>query len=179
MNQDSLKKTVTSIFDALINSTEEETKKEHLDRIQELVTNNEKDLTKLDYWHLFIDYKLDNILRECVKTLYPNLNFEQISALYFLHKNYTFMESHLENLIMKKEGGACRADKSAWLLERYKNYILTKKLPDMSVEDRCYWKPRFGTSQQWIDFCENLRRLYYGNPEEYLKSLKNFLSERT
>lgn len=67
--------------------------------------------------------------------------------LYFIYKHYNYLDNNLSNLIRKQEGNKFCIDKSRWLIKSYKTYVCNRKLPDMTIEPNCYWKPKFGSGE--------------------------------
>lgn len=51
--------------------------------------------------------------------------------------------------------------------------IPKEELPDFS-EDH-YWLPKFGSAKEWIEYCDSLIDLYYGEPERYLETYRTLL----
>lgn len=168
--EDKMKNAFAAIFDSLCDAENDSIKKDFADKIDDMIKSNHmiKDMENFD---VFINYKLDNILRFLVNELNPGIDRDKAQRLYFLYRHYQYLDSNLSGFVKTKEGSGCSVDKSRWLIKRYREYILDEKLPDMEREERCYWKPKFGTGQEWMDLCDGLVRLYYGNPEKYLKSL--------
>lgn len=120
----------------------------------------------------FEDYNLLKIL-PIKQTLHAK--FKQYGKLMYkltdLVMNYGFFDNTLSELIKKKEGWACSVDKSRWLIRQWVKWMLEGEMPDMTIGEKCYWKPHFGSAQQWIDFMEGLSFLLYGRPEKYIIAL--------
>lgn len=120
----------------------------------------------------FEDYNLMKIF-PIKQTLHSK--FKQHGNLMYkltdLVMNYGFFDNNLSELIKKKEGSACSVDKSRWLIRRWVKWMLKDEMPDMTIEEKCYWKPHFGTGEQWIDYIEGLSSLLYGKPEKYIIAL--------
>ena len=176
MENKDIKNVLGSIFDALINSQETETKEEFGNQINTLI-NSKYDLKNMENYDLFIKYPLGNTLRTIVAGLNTEItDRHKLSKLNFIYNNYNFIDSSLSHLISDKEGGACSVDKSRWIIKRYRDYIVDGIVPNMTIEEKCYWKPHFGTGEQWMLFCKGLMDMYYGNPKEYLLSLMGLQS---
>ena len=176
MGNKEIKNVLSSIFDGLINAEESETKKGFSDKIESLV-NSKYDLKDMEEYDVFIKYPLGNVLRAVVAGLNPEItDRNKISKLFFIYDNYNYIDRSLANLISEKEGGGCSVDKSRWIIKMYREYIITGVIPNMEIRDKCYWKPRYGTGEQWMFFCGGLMNLYHGDPKEYLLSLMSLKS---
>ena len=111
---------------------------------------------------LYVNYGLSKVLHGVFK---KEKNKYEISNLF---TNYKFYKYHIEKIIIRKEGHACNVDKSRWLLDNYLTYLIEGKELSMEINEKCYWKPRFGTSDDWIRFIKSLDKLYFGDNTDYL-----------
>jgi len=134
-----------------------------------MLINSKYELKNMEHYDVFIKYPLNCVLREVVAGLNPEITDQHILLkLSFVYNKYNYFENNLAHLISSKEGGGCSIDKSRWIIQRYRDYIVEGTIPDMTIEEKCYWKPAFGTGEQWMLFCKGLAELYCGNPKEYL-----------
>lgn len=170
-----IKNVIETLFDGLKKSTNEEIDRDYGQRIKEVVSTNIELFQDLEKFNVFINYKLDNILEVCIAEANPSIDSNKIEKLCFLYKNYNFIEYNLEFLIKKYEGWICSADKTRWLVDRYHEYIVKDAIPDMNRSEKCYWKPCFGSGELWMNFCESLFDLYYGQPQKYLEITKELM----
>lgn len=92
-------------------------------------------------------------------------------ALRFLIVNWNFMNSHIKNFVATiHKNEVCSADCSRWILDEYCKHLQDASyLPDMTVYDTCFWKPSFGTGDEWMKFCESIEKLWYGMSEDYIR----------
>lgn len=88
--------------------------------------------------------------------------------------NYSFYSSNIERLVSARESFMCEADKSRWLIRSYVQYLKTGQIFDMTVDEKCYWKPHFWSTQEWIEYFEALHALYYGKFEKYFKCIQAY-----
>lgn len=95
----------------------------------------------------------------------------------FVFLNYTFVQENIEYVINRYEGRACQADKSSWLISQFINWEKEGVVPDMANEEKCFWKPGFGTWQHWVNYFHGLRGLLFGKPGKYFESLKELFEE--
>jgi hypothetical protein len=175
--EDNIKKVVTSLFDVFELSKKEEINNNYGDKIKELVSIDPSMFQDMEQFDLFIKDRINSIIEACLQVANPEFNSENINKLSVLYFNYNFFDLNLKHIVQQKEGSACCADKSGWLVEAYKKHIITNELPDLSDCHEHYWKPEFGTAQQWMNFCDGLYNLYYGNPIKYLQSMKELIEE--
>lgn len=175
MSGEEIENAFTFILNALIKSDIDDVEENYGKKIKELVKSKYQLLKDVEYFDVYVNYQLDKIFRIFVKELYPDAENNKIQKLFFLYRNYDYIENNIRNLIKNKDGWPCSADKSRWLMQSYKKYILENVVPDMTIEEKCYWKPTFGTGQQWMDFCDGLFSLYCGHPVKYLKSFYSLI----
>jgi hypothetical protein len=175
MDKEKIGKMFGSIFEALASAEKDETDKEFGVVIQELVNLDLKDMEDYDAW---INYKLSNILERVIDGINSDIeDADKLYKLYPLYKNYQFIDNNLLYFIKGIEGSCCSADKTRWLIQSYREYILTGAIPNMTIEERCYWKPKFGTGEQWMELCEGIVGLLYGEPKKYFDSMKELFKE--
>ena len=55
-----------------------------------------------------------------------------------------------------------------FIANAYVKYALDGTLPDMSIGERCYWKPEFGSAEAWMEFCEAVVRFERGHDAKAL-----------
>ncbi|WCF11712.1 hypothetical protein NDS46_30670 (plasmid) [Paenibacillus thiaminolyticus] len=171
---EAFKSILSSLFDSLTADSEKEVIASFGEEIESLI-DSKPELKDPETYNIFVNHKVDDILGVLVHKLMPIDDPYQQSKLYFLYKHYCLISNNLTKVICQKEGFACAVDKSRWVITQYQKYILEGKLPDMTIHEKCYWKPRSGTGKQWIDLCEGLYSLYQGNPEPYLLAMKEMM----
>lgn len=169
--EDNIGSFISALFDGLMDSTNKEVDELYGKQIEEIVAKN-KNLKDPEMFDLFVQYPLDNALRVLVTKINSSENAHKIYAIY---KHYGFLNTNISKLITIKEGMACSVDKSRWLIDSYLKYAEAGTLPDMFIDDKCYWKPEFGTAEQWMEFCEGLLDLQHGRPQRYLHSLQGLM----
>lgn len=175
MNANSMKTVVEAIFNSSINIEKEELEKS-LGDVFDKVVSSHPSLKDMETFDSLVRYKTDNILTFLVGKLNPEIkDIFKICELSFLYLYYDYLNNHLSKIIEQKEGTTCCVDKSRWLIEQYRNYILNNTIPNMQKEKKCYWIPGFGTGQQWMNLCDGLVALYYGKPLIYLKTIKELM----
>lgn len=165
-----IEKAIVSIFEGLMASREQEVQEKFGDAIRTFV-NSKYDFKNMDCFNLFINHGIEGVLESLVGQLNPGVKTKSRFNLFSVYRNYQYLDNNLRALIDKREGTGCVADKTRWLLNVYRDYLVTGDLPDMTVGDKCYWKPYFGTGQQWMDLCDGLMALYYGETAPYLSAL--------
>lgn len=126
-----------------------------------------------DDFHMEFFYPLDGLIRNAIaKKLNKGDWSNEVSSVVFIYSNYNFVEENLKKFISIKEGMACEADKSRWLVNALTKYYGEGKPIDMTIDEHCYWKPHFWSAEQWIALFEAIHHLYYGNFEIYMMFLK-------
>jgi len=99
----------------------------------------------------------------------------------WLFTHYCFVESNFAGLVSAVEGTSCSSDKSQTIVNSLAKFLLK--------EDRIVWnfdqeytyhlpKTVFQTHESVVDFYKALQRLYYGNPDMYIRYMadKKYLS---
>lgn len=116
-------------------------------------------------------FPLRQILEKTVRHLHKPKD-RSVSDSYkpqFIYLNYSYLKHHIENLLDKKRGtSAYSADISRYLLRMYLEYSLTGSIPEDEKEHH-YWIPNFGTNKQWMNYCDSLYQLFYGNTDPYFE----------
>lgn len=166
---------MSNMLQALANSTNNEMVRKYNHEIQTTILKYGKFLKDPSTFDSLINHELSEILDVCVLNLYPELEDNSFYRMSFLYQQYHFVELHLENFIEQNEGSPCSADKAKWILEQYRTYIISKEIPTFKVEKKDWWKPKFGTGEQWMNLCDSLQGLYYGKPIKYLESIQSLL----
>lgn len=126
-----------------------------------------------DFQHILL-YPLEQLVDGLLETELPGNHRAQ-----FLLKQSDFVECHFQSIIRQREGGACCADKSGWILEVLARHLLTGHAIDVDRSDpKAYWVPKtvFGSQEDILEFFDALCRLYAGQPEAYLKALAKVLA---
>ena len=92
----------------------------------------------------------------------------------FIFRHWDFIESHFERIIDRLEGSACCADQSRTIAKHLLVSLITGENFEFNYnQEYTYHLPKlvFKTQEENIMFFKALHRLYYGQPEQYLKSL--------
>lgn len=170
-------KAIGCIVEGLLSSAKKETEDVYGELVDKILAKNEGRIKEASKFDILVNYSLDLALDNYIEKIFTNtitgLSFDKIALLY---KYYGFVNRNVEELVIRMEGSSSCADKSRWLLRQYEEFLKTKAIPDMTIDEKCYWKPGFGTGEQWIEFCESLMYLYYGNPERYFKAFSSLIT---
>lgn len=170
-----IKQGLNEIFSAMLKSKNKEVEITYGEVMQQLLRDYGKEIKKMDTFYILIQYSMEEALEYLVRLMYPNLTEKTTHDIIFLYTHYDFYEHQVEGLIYSREGFVCVSDKTKWLLNSYLRYLLEEKVPDMNREAKCFWKPHFGTGDEWISFIESLMPFYYGKPAAYLKCMAGFV----
>ncbi|MBU2765812.1 hypothetical protein HAP94_06280 [Acidithiobacillus ferrivorans] len=120
-----------------------------------------------------LPYPLERVVDGLLQTVLPGKREAQ-----FILRQYRFLNVHFQKIIQRLEGFGCSGDKSRTILDRLLQYYLTgKEVVFDPGEQYTFGHPTvvFTTHREIVEFFEGLYALYYGNPEGYLKALKNTL----
>jgi len=99
---------------------------------------------------------------------------------HFLLRQYAFVKAHFQKVIQDREGACCSADKARSILRRLLQYYLTgKEVVFDPQEPFTFGHPEtvFTSHQEIVRFFNGLHALYYGDPEPYLKALRDVPGE--
>lgn len=173
-----IKQGLESLVKGIILAENKKTEETYGKTLDEMIWKYGEKLKDPQKFHLYVQFPITKALKLLVSKLYPGVTGTRLSRLAFLFSHYNLFEEHLESIIRSKEGSACEGDKSRWLLECYVRYLTTGETPNMTDSEKAYWKPKFGTGQEWMDFCDSLMKLYYGYFQDYLIALENLISEK-
>jgi len=168
------KKIFSNIVDGILDSSQ----KEIIEKFPELSkTLLEVATQSPEDFHMDIYYELEGVIRRLIANNMSKSDWDKgVSQVVFIYTNYTYIESNLSKFIEIKEGSSCSADKSRWLTNALTNYYSKGTPIDMTISDKCYWKPSFWTAEQWIEAFKALHNFYYGGFNEYMLFLqKNWL----
>ena len=126
-----------------------------------------------DFQHTLL-YPLEELVDGLLSTALPGNHRAQ-----FLMKQGDFVELHFKSIICQREGSACSADKSGWIIEVLARHLLTGR--DIVVDrsdPKAFWVPKtvFGSQEDILEFYDALYRLYAGQPESYVKALAKVMA---
>lgn len=97
----------------------------------------------------------------------------------WLFQNYRFAKSHVQHVFEIREGSLCCADKARTILSAWLRFELTGERIEFDYSgEYTYHLPLdvLRTHDSIVTFCESLRMLHHGRPEQYVKSLHRLLS---
>lgn len=166
-----IKNVLNALFQGIVADNQKEVKEQCGDSIQQLLSAYGERIKDMKNFDLYINNDVENVLESVVQALNPNVPKDNWYKVLFIYTNFGFIERNIREYITKREGFSCCADKSNWLIRAYKEYLVTGTLPDMTIGEKCFWKPHFGTGQQWVDLCDGLIHFHYGKPEQYFQAV--------
>ena len=177
VNDQSIKDTLGLLFESLVSSQKKEINDDYGDvlaAMHERFPVNDK-----ERFSVFVTYSIDQILEELIVSAHPEISSNNIDQFVFLYLHYSFLDNNLTEFIRNQEGFACCADKSRWLLNAYEKYLAQGIVPNMTIEEKTYWKPEFGTGEQWIALIKSIEHLYYGHVSRYIQAVQTLLACKT
>lgn len=168
-------KTVLATMEALvqsINKDNEERFKPVVDAIEQQFAGRK--MNPEDF-SLLIGYDiLENLHAQLITRFfpqYPNTG-RSCRAARFVIEHYSFIENQISSIIVKIHGHRmCCVDCARWLIKQYILFLQDPDfVPDMTIDEKCYWKPDFGSGEEWMAFCQGIEELYYGDYEKFSKA---------
>jgi hypothetical protein len=171
-----IKECIQMLFEYIAEEEKNESK-ELVARCVEKLKSLKTDFADPEYFNLFLVRKLNEGAVEIAKTMHnmPATEIKDTCKPNFIYVNYGFLEHNIRELCVLREGNTCCADKSRSILEMYLNYSLTGKLPEFNPNEEKYWIPNFGTYKEWIDLCDGLYNLYYGETKKYFTAYNTLI----
>lgn len=136
-------------------------------------------ISRLDpsVFRLSVSFPLEGAVNGMLKDLLPGASGKAL----FLFQHADFVEDHAQWLIAREEGRACCADKSRTVLRALARYLVTGEEARFDfTQEYTYHLPTrvLHTHAQLETFFDAVYRLYYGNPEAYLKFLGTVVGSR-
>lgn len=171
---------LAGVMNGIITGIAEEDKVLYGQAIKDLVKSPYLDTP--DRFNTFISWTAEEIytaaLSDHLAKKHPLLDESHRNKLVEVYLQYQLLDEQLANIIEMKETGVCSYDKSGYLINSYMKYVLDG---DMAFEkdDKCFWKPSFGSGQLWIEMIEQILRLKNGNIKAYSDALLAVLKEGT
>lgn len=139
------------------------------------INESKMKLDNPDRFNVFINHKLKRGIELIANTLHEPSICRDKNKPNFIYANYRFLEGHIRQLCILKEGSSCCADKSSYILKMYLKYSINGEIPNLNLDLEKYWKPKFGNNELWMEYCDSLYALYYGRTEKYFKAYKELI----
>lgn len=106
-------------------------------------------------------------------------NLKANPQAYFMFEQFYFVESHIENMIIRLEGTrVCCSDKSSTVIEAILQYLVEDKPIVFNYDaEYTYHLPKkyFVAQEPILEFYFALQELYYGKPVKYLDCLSKMM----
>lgn len=172
---DAMMQELSTVIKALVNGEREDKKKYAMD-ILKIMEELPYDFRNPDIFNTMFMFPLEEVLNAIAQGLQEGEMGKVVDTYrpQFAFVHYQFLEANIIALIKKRTGDACSSDKTRHILSMYLKYSLTGNIPETDYEEH-YWLPKFGENKEWIDFCNGLYHLYFGNPDKYFTSYKALL----
>lgn len=116
-------------------------------------------------------FKIEKFEDQLVKQLMPkyeNVPRKNLWKLEYLWQHFSQVEHYVSSFVEKFEGCCCSVDKGRWLLNKYMNYLIKEEIPDMKKKEKEYWKPSFGTFEEWYKFIDGYIESRYRYSHEFV-----------
>lgn len=173
MNKE-IEKGLNCIFNSLTDKSNNEISALLEDAIKHLNDSKIK-LDNPDNFNCFINHKLKRGVELIANNLHEPSVCRDKNKPNFIYANYSFLEGHIKQLCVLREGSSCCADKARYILKMFLNYSIDGIIPEFDPTLEKYWIPNFGDNQMWMEYCDSLYLLYYGKTEKYFKSYNKLL----
>ena len=167
-------KCLISLVSVLNAKSEEETMKMFGEAIN-YAKESKVDISNPERFDCFINHKIKEGIEVLASTLHEPSVCKDKYKPNFIYVNYSFLEKHIRNICILREGSSCCADKSRYILRMYLEYSKNGKIPDFNPNVEKYWVPNFGDNQMWINYCDSLYKLFYGYTDEYFKAYNTLI----
>ena len=167
-------KALESIFNTLTAKSDQEINLLLGETIKSINKSNIK-FDNPENFNSFINHKLKRAVELIADNLHEPSVCKDKYKPNFIYANYTFLERHIRELCILREGSSCCADKSRYILKMFLKYSINGEIPNFNPNLEKYYIPNFGDNKMWIEYCDSLYALYYGNTENYFKTYNNLL----
>ena len=173
--EDKIKAVINGLSESLTNENEEQVKKTKEQLLQEYPRGVSIQLFScLAEESRFFLYQLS---REFHKP------FPEKVAYYmdYLWVNYESESHFLASLIQRFEGSGCVYDKAYWLLDQFLVYLETENTDHIKMEKQTgeYWKPPFGTAEDWMMLIKEHILIHTKMRMEYVEVLGRLIDSAT
>ena len=174
-----MEKEINTVINSLFDGFNKESQENYGQLMKTFLENmNEpqrKSMASPENFNLFTTFPFEQAIEVLVKIIYPNISEKQFNDIRFLFLHYSFFEHQVTSVIKTTEGSICSHDKVAWIIRVFLKYILTGKLIQKTNSDEQYWEPKNGSMEDWMEFCSNIKFLYYGQLDKFLNSYKKLI----
>lgn len=117
--------------------------------------------------HAIVGYSLDQALTAMVIDRFPEAknNRRLLNALMAWEKIYRITG----NLVEFVHGTmVCCMDRGRWIANAYIQFVRTGDPPDMTIDEKCFWKPEFGSAMEWMTLCESIVQMQCGRSQDFV-----------
>lgn len=174
--EEGIKAVITNLFDS-IQTENNNTISQLLGESVLHLQNSKYKLNDPENFYLFVGTRMDDAIDYIASNLHEPSSCKDTHKPDFIYRNYGFLERNIQKFYEFKNGsGSCGADISRYILKMYLNYAITGVIPTEDLKKDEYWKPKFGSNQLWMTFCDSLYRMYYGHTKEYFMAYNELLS---
>lgn len=128
-----------------------------------------------EHFSMLVSYPMQGVLESSLRLKYPDLDQDKIYDLASLYLNYQIIQEQLDFIFTKSEGMPFSADKSRWVLDRYREWLLSGGIPSFEGEEPGYWVPKHHGAEFWFRVCGSIQSLILGNPVPYFEHLASIV----
>ena len=178
--EEELKKQLESVITALTFS-KEKLEKDEREKVTDWIKSKKYFLKNPENYSTCFVWKKTNELEGFIDEFvnfdeYPECQKWKVKEIW---NYFNDIEHFISGFISKFEGSAASVDKGRWLLNSYMKYLKDGKMPDMTREEKCYWKPRKGSAEEWMEFIDTYMVNRHRFSMEYLKASAALLKAYT
>lgn len=176
-----MEKEIKDVVERIFQAIHDEEERENVGIIQEAaetLKQSKYDMRNPEMFNLFVGSKERAAMQALIKELHDPSECKDKYKPTFIFEMYSYLEQNIEKLCELKEKGGCSGDKSRYILSLYLDYAITGKVKNSPVKKGQFWKPKFGSVEDWMSLCDGLYRLHFGNPKDYLKSYEKLLQSQ-
>lgn len=166
--ESSLEETIALLLDAACKKDTEKGRR-MISEISGQLKSLNIDMADPGHFHTCFMYDVNNSLEQLIREL---RTADGNDKLVFIYIHYGYLEDHIQRFHSSRCGSSGCADRSRHIIRAYLDYVITGSVPDDDFTNDHYWIPKFGTYQEWMDYCDGLFDFYYGRPEKYLMAYK-------
>ena len=167
-----MEKEIKNILESILNDDSKKVKKD-VEELKETLDKTKYNFHDADVYYTMFVYRIEKIIKE-IANKYGGFK-DSSGKAEFIYTSYNFVSNHIRKLLETRTNGSCSADKTRTIISAYLKYLENPENEDIDFTKESFAYPKFGTTREWVDFCDSLFYLYHGNPEKYLHGYSNLL----
>lgn len=178
------KEDIKMVVQGILGGFYKEIHEKHIESVEAFIESCEDDLLSFSNY----SYLVKNEQREFEEVLLTHLlvedaaksedvyDLDTVERIKIMYQHVDLIENHLSQIFQDEEGSAFSSDKARHVMNGYRKYLTSGKLPDWG-ERKEYWQPNFGKVQLWMDFVEGIPMVALGIMDKYLEARTELLDD--